>query len=436
MLALLAPLALLALAAAVEFQVMMPLTTVDNSGTLSNSAKIQSQLRTLRDAGVDSVMIDVWWGIVEKTEGSYDFRGYREFFDLATEAGLKVSPVMSFHRCGGNVGDDCDIPLPTWVQNAADSKDLWYMDYWGNSQREYIALSADEARIGSRTVLQIYRDFMDAFASYFSYFFASGWVREVQVGLGPCGELRYPSYPSNLWSFPGVGAFQCFNPEMLADFRTKAAAAGHPEWTSPPTDAGSYNSRPEQTAFFTSGYTSEYGRWFLDWYSSLLLEHAERVMGEASAAFASTGVALVAKVAGIHWWYGTSHHAAELTAGYYNTNGQNAYLAIAERFRDLGAVFDFTCLEMRDSEQDSKSYCKPQELVAQVEEAVQKTTWRMSGENALERYDRTAYQTVLDTIKKAPEIFENFTYLRLTDALVGTYLNDFKWFVGQVHAIN
>lgn len=37
--------------------------------------------------------------------------------------------------------------------------------------------------------------------------------QEIQVGMGPAGELRYPSYPEGdgRWSFPGIGAFQCFD---------------------------------------------------------------------------------------------------------------------------------------------------------------------------------------------------------------------------------
>ena len=57
-------------------------------------------------------------------------------------------------------------------------------------------------------------------------------IHEVTVGLGPAGELRYPSYPEGdgRWRFPGVGEFQCFDRYMLADLREKAEAAGHPEW--------------------------------------------------------------------------------------------------------------------------------------------------------------------------------------------------------------
>jgi hypothetical protein len=38
-------------------------------------------------------------------------------------------------------------------------------------------------------------------------------TQEIQVGMGPCGELRYPSYPeaNGTWRFPGIGEFQCYD---------------------------------------------------------------------------------------------------------------------------------------------------------------------------------------------------------------------------------
>jgi beta-amylase len=39
------------------------------------------------------------------------------------------------------------------------------------------------------------------------------FLQEIQVGMGPCGELRYPSYPESngTWRFPGIGEFQCYD---------------------------------------------------------------------------------------------------------------------------------------------------------------------------------------------------------------------------------
>ena len=72
-------------------------------------------LRALKRAGVEGVMVDVWWGIVEAQPTEYDFSAYRRLFEKVAENGLKVQAVMSFHAAGGNVGDTCKIPLPNWV---------------------------------------------------------------------------------------------------------------------------------------------------------------------------------------------------------------------------------------------------------------------------------------------------------------------------------
>lgn len=43
----------------------------------------------------------------------------------------------------------------------------------------------------------------------FNEFFEGGTISEIEVGLGACGELRYPSYPANHgWKYPGIGEFQ------------------------------------------------------------------------------------------------------------------------------------------------------------------------------------------------------------------------------------
>ena len=77
---------------------------------------LEVALRTLKRAGVEGVMVDVWWGLVEAVSPQqYDFTAYRQLFEKARQAGLKVQAVMSFHAAGGNVGDTCNIPLPHWV---------------------------------------------------------------------------------------------------------------------------------------------------------------------------------------------------------------------------------------------------------------------------------------------------------------------------------
>lgn len=41
---------------------------------------------------------------------------------------------MSLHRCGGNVGDACNIPLPQYVLDvAAQGHDIFYKDQFGST---------------------------------------------------------------------------------------------------------------------------------------------------------------------------------------------------------------------------------------------------------------------------------------------------------------
>jgi hypothetical protein len=35
---------------------------------------------------------------------------------------------MSFYKCGGNFGFDCNIPIPTWVDEVAKQKRFYYED--------------------------------------------------------------------------------------------------------------------------------------------------------------------------------------------------------------------------------------------------------------------------------------------------------------------
>jgi hypothetical protein len=57
--------------------------------------------------------------------------------------------------------------------------------------------------------IQIYSDYMKSFRENMSDFLENGLIIDIEVGLGPAGELRYPSYPQNQgWVFPGIGEFQ------------------------------------------------------------------------------------------------------------------------------------------------------------------------------------------------------------------------------------
>ncbi|XP_068651238.1 beta-amylase 3, chloroplastic-like [Aristolochia californica] len=405
--------------------VMLPLDTVSTGGGLNKPRSLNASLMALKSAGVEGVMVDAWWGLVEKDGPlKYNWDGYRELVQMVQRHGLKLQVVMSFHQCGGNVGDSCSIPLPPWVlEEISKNPDLVYTDRSGRRNPEYISLGCDSLPVlRGRTPVQVYSDYMTSFRENFKDFLGDVIV-EIQVGMGPCGELRYPSYPESngTWRFPGIGEFQCYDKYTRASLQAAAIAVGKKEWgQSGPHDAGHYNQLPEETGFFKREGTwkSEYGIFFIEWYSRQLLEHGDRILASAEGIFRSTGAKLSGKVAGIHWHYKTRSHPAELTAGYYNTRHRDGYVPIARMLARRGAVMNFTCMEMRDEEQPGHANCSPEGLVRQVQAAAKAVKTELAGENALERYDNAAFSQVVTTSGvDSGDGLSAFTYLRMNKKL-------------------
>ncbi|CAI9095546.1 OLC1v1031529C1 [Oldenlandia corymbosa var. corymbosa] len=405
--------------------VMLPLDTISIGGNLNKPRAMNASLMALKSAGVEGVMVDAWWGLVEKDGPlKYNWEGYAELLKMVQKHGLKLQAVMSFHQCGGNVGDSCSIPLPPWVlEEISKNPDLVYTDRSGRRNPEYISLGCDSIPVlRGRTPVQVYSDYMKSFRDRFREYLGDVIV-EIQVGMGPCGELRYPSYPESngTWRFPGIGEFQCYDKYMRSSLQASAEAIGKTDWgRGGPHDAGQYNQFPEDTGFFRwdGTWKSEYGDFFLEWYSAKLLEHGDRILAAAEGIFRGTGAKLSGKVAGIHWHYKTRSHAAELTAGYYNTRQRDGYLPIAQMMGKHGVVLNFTCMEMRDEQQPESASCSPEGLVRQVKTATSTAGIELAGENALERYDSGAFSQVVATSRsQSGNGLSAFTYLRMNKSL-------------------
>lgn len=425
--------------------VMLPLNALNSDNTVNNPSQLSSWFKELKGAGVKGVMGDTWWGLTEPQPKQYNFTGYQALYTLVREAGLRMQAVMSFHSCGGNVGDTCNIPLPSWVLSVGDSHDIFYEDAQGSKDTEYVSLFVDEESLfDGRTPLQIYSDYMTAYASAMSSFIADGTLAEVEVGMGPAGELRYPAYRPP-WTFCGIGEFQASGSYALANLKAAATAAGHADWgNGPPDNAGNYNSHLPFTVGFWSdnvaqnNYQSAYGKFFLSWYSGQLIQHAQRVLPLAKAVFGPLNVPIAGKVAGIHWWYLTPQHAAECTAGYYNTNNNNAYAEISKAFAAYDADFDFTCMEMTDNESGFAA-CKsgPVQLVQQAKAAAHQYDIDFSGENALNVYSTSSYQQIEYQATALGYLISEFTYLRLGPTLFqGNNFNVFATFVKSMGGLS
>ncbi|XP_057525474.1 beta-amylase-like [Amaranthus tricolor] len=432
----------------VPVYVMLPLGVVSPKNSFKDEEGTRSQLEKLKVAGVDGIMVDVWWGTIEaKGPKQYDWTAYRRLFKVVEEYDLKIQAIMSFHQCGGNVGDVVNIPIPQWVLEIGKTNpDIFYTNRSGTRNPEYLSIGVDnEPLFHGRTAIQMYSDFMKSFRENMADLLEAGVIVDIEVGMGPAGELRYPSYPQNQgWEFPGIGEFQCYDKYLEADFKKAAKEAGHPEWELP-SNAGTYNDTPEETGFFKRNgtYKTEEGMFFLTWYSTKLIIHGDQILEEANKAFRGCSLKLAIKVSGIHWWYNYHCHAAEMTAGYYNYFSRDGYRPIAKMLTRHNAILNFTCLEMRDSEQPAQAYSGPQALVRQVLSDGWKEGIKVAGENALPRYDSNAYNQILLNArpqgvnkKGAPELkMFGFTYLRISDDLLEKKnFKLFKTFVKRMHA--
>mmetsp|Transcript_63216 Transcript_63216/g.112380 ORF Transcript_63216/g.112380 Transcript_63216/m.112380 type:complete len:425 (+) Transcript_63216:2-1276(+) len=412
----------------------MPMTMVGPDGVLWNPKQLRKDLTKIKECGAAGVMTDVWWGITEPYPREYNFEGYKDFCDICKDLELEVQIVASFHQCGEE-GWDFYIPLPSFVR---DTPGLWFKNALGDETRAYISLFADDVKIHDRTPMEMYEDWIHAFAKEFSHELGS-LIVEVMVGLGTDGELKYPSYtnPAAEFRYPGIGMFQASDEHALESLKLAAKKHGHATWGQPPSveATGDYNSFPNDTLFFQDNglYQTPYGRFFLSWYSKALIDHGSRKLAMARSALGccNRNVRLSGKIAGVHWWYKTASHPAELTAGYYNTNGMNAYAEIAEAFSKIHhAAMDFTCLEMTDSSHWAR--CGPQELVKQAMSAARQAGIAFTGENAVGFYDATGYGQILSH-KPPVGYLDSVTYLRMCDAfLQPSNLRLFAQFVAQM----
>lgn len=429
----------------VPVYVMLPLGVINIKCELVDPDGILKQLRVLKSANVDGVMVDCWWGIVEAhAPQEYNWNGYKRLFQMVRELKLKLQVVMSFHECGGNFGDDVCIPLPHWVAEIGRSNpDIFFTDREGRHNPECLSWGIDKERVlRGRTAVEVYFDFMRSFRIEFNEYFEDGFISMIEVGLGPCGELRYPSCPvKHGWRYPGIGEFQCYDQYMLKSLRKAAEERGHTIWARGPDNVGTYNSQPHETGFFCDGgdYDGFYGRFFLNWYSQGLVDHGNRVLSMAKLAF--EGSCIAAKVSGIYWWYKTASHAAELTAGYYNPCNRDGYAAITAMLKRNGVNLNIACVDLHTFNQHEsfpEPFADPERLVWQVLNAGWDVGLPVVSENALPCLNRVSYNKVLDNTKPINDPdgrhFSSFTYLRLSPLLMERpNFIEFERFVKRMH---
>lgn len=69
----------------------MQLGVIDVDCKLVDRLGLQDQLRTLKAIDVDGIMVDCWWGIVEKEAPQrYVWDAYKELFQMVRDLKLKI----------------------------------------------------------------------------------------------------------------------------------------------------------------------------------------------------------------------------------------------------------------------------------------------------------------------------------------------------------
>lgn len=332
----------------VNLAAMGPLT-IDSEADWSAFAADVAAAKTL---GITAISVDVWWGQVEKDgDEQFDWSWVDRAAQTITSAGLKWRPVLAFHACGTNVGDTCNVPIPSWIFDRYPANELRYVSAEGHTSNEVLSAWA------TPIVLEQYRQFFVAFANHYSAL--ASQTSGIAIGLGPASELRYPSYDAHDpdSGYPGPGVLQASSPLAQQSF---AAHGGD----------------------------------FSTWYRDSLLDHGRLVLGAAADVFQASsfnGVRLSARIPGVHWRAG-SDRRAELSAGVISndTSDGHGYGPIVDMIAGLRArpdhpniALEYTCLEMPDGVGGPAVASLAESLVFWVAQRAHDGGVPIGGENAL-----------------------------------------------------
>lgn len=414
----------------------------------------RDDLAVAKKMGIEAVTVDIWWGAVEKdSDQVFDWTYYDAVFSTITSAKLRIIPIMSFHQCGGNVGDSCDVPIPNWIWHhykqiesmsngqtkvvRINPDDLKYKSEQGNYSNEYVSLWADIL------VIPQYIEFMAAFETHYAHMAAN--FDELNISMGPAGELRYPSYNGHDTNtgYPTRGAFQSFGLLAISDFQQAILTKYHSlsyineAWQTSYTALNQIELPENMDEFVRAGehLNSTYGLDILHWYHQSLIKHGDRLLEAAQRGFSKTfkRIDLGYKVPGIHWLMADTSHlkrAAELSAGvisaeFAGNTGSKGHgyrtaigLAAKHSSAERQVILHFTCLEMSDNP-TATSFSLAKTLVSWIGDEAKRQGVTVKGENALAAgtSSLTGWHNITDALMN--DGYGGLTILRLSDVVNG-----------------
>jgi beta-amylase len=445
--------------------VMSPLLIGDPAAPHSAASKVEWQkfdadLKRAKELGIDGVSTDVWWGMVERKEGKFDWAYYDKVAKHVNQAGLKWIPILSFHKAGGNVGDTVNVDIPHWIwekaQSRAVAKDpnaVKFVSEQGNASNEFVSFWATPLILDRYA--NVMRNFQEHYKSHAPH------ISEINISLGPSGELRYPSYNSHDQGagWPTRGAIQAYSSMAQESFRDYAIArygsidAVGRAWgikgltrdaIRPPNNPDHFFSQRHQ-------HTLQYGRDFYDWYNQSLINHGRQMMRTAVDIFGAKeapfhGIELGAKIPGVHWRVGVQQgeniifgdRLAELNAGLIRTSRNDwhrdadgrGYRPILDMFKEFQPAVPgqgtrvvpiFTAMEMPDGVDGPAVQSMPNSLAKWFGIEARRQGMIVRGENALAGNLGSAnnwnlMHSLLD-LPNQPGYYNGMTFLRMSDVV-------------------
>lgn len=397
---------------------------------------VSRQLDRMRDIGVSAVSIDIWWGLVEGMQSNlFDWSYYDNMVKLIESKGLNWVPILSFHQAGGNVNDDFTQMIPLWIwgkiveenPTLESIQDLQYVSETGDVSVEYVSLWADTY------VMPYYERFMEAFKQRYKKY---AWMTdEINISLGPAGELRYPSYNSHDWGdYPNRGTLQCYSSLAKEDFQRYVINLYgsldyiNEVWHTTYETAEEIPMPDADELFKNNNYsTSRYGVDFFKWYNESLAKHGNKVIRRAVSIFNDEfeKVPVGFKMPGIHWLISDPNQprVAEITAGLIapypgiEATDRGEYEDMLKRIIDKDfkerTVLHFTCLEKMNK--DWEGYSRAEDLVMWFSNSAKKLGVQVMGENALyhELYNQSGWDQIEKALTRSNTSYSGITILRM-----------------------
>ena len=428
----------------------------------------QNRLQSLKANGVSAISTDVWWGKVEnEQQGQFNWKYYDRLSSLIEDAGLKWVPIMSFHQCGGNVGDTCDIPPPKWIWSYAQGKsissyfsgseykvtdfnDIKYVSELGNQNMEYPSVWS------TPLMAELYINFVKSFIQRYKN--KSQLIEELNISLGPAGELRYPAYNSHDQNysqspamFPRRGSFQGHSTLAHKSYQdylqlkysnsiTNYNLINESQYLSFKDIYPLSHHELNQIAGGDPSFSKRVYDVF-EWYHQSLIHHGRTILegiNDIKKDGPMAKIPLGVKIPGIHWNMGEdfglgnglswSHRLTEANAGLINprdkliheTNNGVGYRKLLIGLKSIEnnisspIIIHFTCLEMGNNENThlgASSMAKS--LVHWFGKESKRNGLTIKGENALEGslYSKHSWDNIQDALNFAG--YEGLTILRM-----------------------